>query len=289
MTASASALRSRSGMSRLRQGRRRRRSGEAPRRRGFAAAVATLTGEQLRRAPMVRSAPKKQRRRLRPPPARQGGMAVVDDASPSSAASPRRIYARRAAIPGPLPPTLAFLPAHTPARHPAMIAAFGVADEPENVDAVHLTLLTPDGSGKADVSKPKLFVGRPLGRPIVLAPIGDTLALAVTEGIEDGLSVPPRSTWACGRQAAAIDADARRCHPALCRNRHHLVASRPRWPKRRTQAGRAAAPARHRGLHRGCAMKDVNDILRSKESKAYAARSGAPVPTQWRRGAARRQ
>jgi hypothetical protein len=31
--------------------------------------------------------------------------------------------------------------------------------------------------------------GFSLGRPIVLAPINDMLALAITEGIEDGLSV----------------------------------------------------------------------------------------------------
>ena len=52
--------------------------------------------------------------------------------------------------------------------------------------------------------KPKLFVGCPLGRPIALAPIGDTLALAVTEGIEDGLSVRAAldmGVWAAGSGA----------------------------------------------------------------------------------------
>src|SRR5215471_3009834 len=57
-----------------------------------------------------------------------------------------------------LPPTLGYLPPSKPERHPAMVAAFGIADEiepgvlaaPRNVEAVHLTLLAPDGSAKAN-------------------------------------------------------------------------------------------------------------------------------------------
>jgi putative DNA primase/helicase len=120
----------------------------------------------------------------------------------------------------PLPPTLAFLPPSKPEHHPAMVAGFGIPDEiepgvlaePQHVpsnesekiitDAVHLTLLRSDGSGKADVAKSKLFVARPLGRPIVLAPIGDSLSLAIVEGIEDGLSLRTAfeqlGVWAAG-------------------------------------------------------------------------------------------
>jgi putative DNA primase/helicase len=105
---------------------------------------------------------------------------------------------------GPLPSTLGFLPAGE-GRHPAMIAAFAFTFEPEveprNVDAVHLTLLASDGRSKAGVQKPKICVGRPAGRPIVLAPINDGLALSITEGIEDGLSVAwplGMGTWAAG-------------------------------------------------------------------------------------------
>ena len=109
--------------------------------------------------------------------------------------SPVERYLREArGYRGPTPVTLAFLPPSKPEHHPAMIAAFGAPDEPEpnvlgeprNVDTVHLTLLRPDGTGKAEVAKPKIVVGRPLGRPIVLAPANDLLGLAVTEGIEDG-------------------------------------------------------------------------------------------------------
>jgi hypothetical protein len=54
---------------------------------------------------------------------------------------------------------------------------------------VHLTLLKPAGSGKADVEPNKLTVGPSRGWPIVLAPPNDLLGMAITEGIEDGSSV----------------------------------------------------------------------------------------------------
>jgi hypothetical protein len=109
---------------------------------------------------------------------------------------------------GLLPLTLAFLPQSKLEHHPAMIAAFGIPDEPDpgilgepsEVDAVHLTLLKPDGGGKADISPNKLIVGRPLGRPIVAAPPNDLLGLVVSEGIEDALSVHVTGlgAWAAG-------------------------------------------------------------------------------------------
>jgi hypothetical protein len=48
--------------------------------------------------------------------------------------------------------------------------------------------LKPDGSGKANVQKPKLMIGSPGYMPIMIAPVNDLLGLVVTEGIEDGLS-----------------------------------------------------------------------------------------------------
>jgi Toprim domain len=121
------------------------------------------------------------------------------------------VYLREArGYTGLLPPTLGFLPPTKPEHHPALIAAFaipsepepsGVLDVPRDVDAVHLTLLQRDGSGKADVKPNKLTLGRPLGRPIVLAPVNDLLGLAITEGIEDGLSAFAATglgVWAAG-------------------------------------------------------------------------------------------
>jgi hypothetical protein len=168
----------------------------------FATAKATLIGTEPRRALFVRSAPEigddDHARRQHAKAA-----ALWRRRQPILGSIAAR-YLRARKYLGEMPPTLAFLPPQTPAQHPAMIAAFGSADAPENVEAVHLTLLKADGSGKAEVEKPKLFVGRPLGRPIALAPIGDTLALAITEGIEDGLSVRAAlalGVWAAGSAA----------------------------------------------------------------------------------------
>jgi hypothetical protein len=69
------------------------------------------------------------------------------------------------------------------------------------VGAVHLTLLRADGSDKADVEPNKLTVAQPCGRPIVIAPPNDLLGMAVTEGIEDALSVHEATglgVWAAG-------------------------------------------------------------------------------------------
>jgi hypothetical protein len=113
-----------------------------------------------------------------------------------------------------LPATLRYLPPLKPEHHPAMIAPYAFADEPEpgvlgiprNVHAVHLTLLKPallkpDGSGKADVEKQKMTIASPLGRPIVIAPANDLLGLAISEGIEDALTAHASTglgAWAAG-------------------------------------------------------------------------------------------
>jgi hypothetical protein len=108
-----------------------------------------------------------------------------------------------------LPPTLAFLPSRKREHHPAMIAAFGLVDEPEpgviaapkDVGSVHLTLLKHDGSGKVDAKPDKLIIGSPGDRPIILAPPNDLLGMAVTEGIEDGLTAHQTTglgAWAAG-------------------------------------------------------------------------------------------
>jgi hypothetical protein len=109
---------------------------------------------------------------------------------------------------GPIPATLGYLAPTKPEHPPAMIAAFGLANEPEpgvlaihNVEAVHLTLLAPDGCGKADSQPNKIMIGPVKGNPICLAPPTDMLALAITEGIEDALSVHAATglgAWAAG-------------------------------------------------------------------------------------------
>jgi hypothetical protein len=109
----------------------------------------------------------------------------------------------------PLPATLGFLPAR--GKHgPAMIAAFGIAYEPEpglleiadiQVRGVHLTRLSPDGSGKAGTDADKITMATSIGYPIILAPPNDVLGLAITEGIENALSVHDATglgVWAAG-------------------------------------------------------------------------------------------
>lgn len=125
--------------------------------------------------------------------------------------SPVEIYLRNCrGYSGPIPATIGYLPPSKPDHHPAMIAAFGIAEEPEpgvlaiadnKVMAVHMTLLLPDGSGKVRIDRAKIMMGAVSGSPIVLAPMNDSLGLAVTEGIEDALSIHAATrlgAWAAG-------------------------------------------------------------------------------------------
>jgi hypothetical protein len=98
---------------------------------------------------------------------------------------------------GPLPPTLAYLPARGEYPH-ALIAAFGTPTEPDPGElviadsalrGVHITRLLPDGSSREPGDDAKIMIGRSAGSPIVLAPPNDLLAIGFCEGIEDGLSI----------------------------------------------------------------------------------------------------
>src|SRR5262249_31299403 len=54
---------------------------------------------------------------------------------------------------------------------------------------------------KAETDSNKLIVGRPLARPIEIAPPNDLLGLAITEGIEDALTAHEATglgAWAAG-------------------------------------------------------------------------------------------
>lgn len=110
---------------------------------------------------------------------------------------------------GPVPSTLGFLPVS--AKHPpAMIAAFGIpleslpgelTIEDSAVHGVHITRLRSDGRGKAGTDRDKFMIGHSTGAPIVLAPLTDALGLAITEGIEDALSIHEATglgVWAAG-------------------------------------------------------------------------------------------
>jgi hypothetical protein len=111
-----------------------------------------------------------------------------------------------------LPPTIRFLEARE--NHPpSMMSAFGLATEPEPgkvaiaddaITGVHLTALQSDGSGKANIEKPKIIIGHRVTEPIVLAPMNDLLCLALTEGIEEALPAMNYLESEPGRQVAPI-------------------------------------------------------------------------------------
>jgi hypothetical protein len=125
--------------------------------------------------------------------------------------SPAETYLREGrGYRGPIPATLGYLPANGDYGQ-ATIGAFGIASEPEPgvlaiaddaVVGVHITKLSADGSGKADVEPNKIMVGRgSSGFPICVAPPNDMLGLAITEGIEDALSIRQATSlgaWAAG-------------------------------------------------------------------------------------------
>lgn len=176
----------------------------------FAAAVEVLSGESMERA---------QAPQYGPPPAQDAANYEAHQRRKACwlwskcqpvAGSPAERYLREArGYRGPLPATIGYLSARG-GHPPAMIAAYGLADEPEPgmlaiadkaVQAVHLTKLAPDGRGKAGTEKDKITVASPLGSPIVLAPPNDLLGLAVCEGIEDALSAHEATglgAWAAG-------------------------------------------------------------------------------------------
>jgi len=107
------------------------------------------------------------------------------------------------------PATVRFLPPRG-GYSPTMIAAFGIPTEPapgelaiadDAVCGVHLTHLMSDGSDRERGERAKIMIGRSAGYPIVLAPPNDLLGLAVTEGVEDALSVHQATGlggWATG-------------------------------------------------------------------------------------------
>jgi phage/plasmid primase-like uncharacterized protein len=169
----------------------------------FREAVAVLAGERVsepRQPIIIRPKPdaeaykRQQRNKAR----------VLFRRSVPSAGTVVENYLRGRGIAIPLPGTVRYLDG----QHPAMLVPYGVPHEIEPgvletgaVTAVHLTLLKPDGSGKADTKPNKLTVASPAGMPMVLAPMNDLLGLAITEGIEDALSVHQATglgAWAAG-------------------------------------------------------------------------------------------
>jgi hypothetical protein len=166
----------------------------------FRQAVALLAGDDAE--------PRRRCAALPPPPAKcNAGAAWLwgcrERVSDCNAAGR---YLRKRGYGGTFPTTLRFLPAN--GKHPpALIGAFGFCDEPKpdilrppgTINAVHITRLTEAGD-KAALEPVKIMLGSMSGLPIVLAPVNEGLGLAITEGIEDGLSVLETGlgVWAAG-------------------------------------------------------------------------------------------
>ena len=123
--------------------------------------------------------------------------------------SPVEAYLGHRGISSAIPPTLRF---HQALKHKGTGLYFGtmvalVTRWPsKELMAIHRTFLQPGGKGKAQVSDPKLMLGPCGGGAVRLAPAGETLA--ITEGIETGLSVQQATelpTWAA-LSASGIEA-----------------------------------------------------------------------------------
>jgi putative DNA primase/helicase len=131
--------------------------------------------------------------------------------STAAQGTPVEVYLRSRGIVLPvLPTTVRYLPPLKPEHHPAMLVPYGLPQESEPgvlnisedaITAVQLTLLKPDGSGKADVKPNKITIGSPAGMPMVLAPANDLMGLAITEGCEDAMTAHCATglgAWAAG-------------------------------------------------------------------------------------------
>lgn len=72
---------------------------------------------------------------------------------------------------------------------PYIISRYGKSDK---VTAVHFTVVKPDGSGKADIEKPKFTLGETFGKPIIVS-YGECIehgqGIVIAEGVEDAASI----------------------------------------------------------------------------------------------------
>lgn len=125
--------------------------------------------------------------------------------------------------------------------YPVLVAAVASADN--RFTGIQRIYLNDAGTGKAQVAKPKLSLGRIAGGAIRLAPAA--ARMFVTEGLEDGLTLQQElgcATWvACG--AAMLP---RLILPAGV---NEVIVGGDNDGAGRDAARRAVAAFRHRGMH----------------------------------------
>jgi phage/plasmid primase-like uncharacterized protein len=175
----------------------------------FVSAITTLTGDGIRIR--TTTSPKLAKRRDDEDDKASKAAWLWSQRKPITEGTPPWLYLRNhRAYTGPFPAALGYLPPRGP--HPAaMIAAFGVAAEldepgiigvPKSVTGVHLTRLKADGNKAPNATgKAKIMLGVCKGTPIAISSPNDLLGMAVTEGIEDALSVYQGTglgVWAAG-------------------------------------------------------------------------------------------
>jgi phage/plasmid primase-like uncharacterized protein len=174
----------------------------------FVSAITTLTGDSIRIRTMT--TPKLAKRRNDEDDKASKAAWLWSQRKPIIEDTPPWLYLRKRKYTGPIPVTLGYLPPRGP--YPAaMIAAFGMAAEfdepgiisaPRQVIGVHLTRLTADGNKASTADgKAKIMRGVCKETPIAISSANDLLGMAVTEGIEDALSVYQGTglgVWAAG-------------------------------------------------------------------------------------------
>ena len=167
---------------------------------------------ELRRRGLLDDRPERQQQRPpvptpTPPPADEDGRALWlwRQRRPLHGTLGERYLREHRNYRGAFPATLGYLPPRGKHGH-ALIAAFGLPDEPEPgvlaladsaVCGVQLIRLGDDAR-KIDKA---ITIGRCAGVPIVVAPMNDALGLAIAEGIEDALSIHEATglgAWAAG-------------------------------------------------------------------------------------------
>lgn len=182
----------------------------------FPEAIEALTGERMPSADEARAAAAQRKVQEAETPAGQIETARwlwEQRRAPQGTIVERYLAAR--GYRGIIPATIGYLPARDN-YPPAMIACYaepieldGELRAPRNDDvhAVHITRLLPDGSDrrrdKDDKGRErgnKISIGAPLGFPIAIAPVTDSLSLALCEGIEDALAYRAAGfgAWAAG-------------------------------------------------------------------------------------------
>ncbi|HLJ71752.1 MAG TPA: toprim domain-containing protein [Roseiarcus sp.] len=168
---------------------------------------------------------------------------------------------------------------HEPHVGPAMLAGF--KDPAGGFAAVHCTYLREDGRGKAEVPKAKIIRGGYAGcaihvsrgpsnlRAIEAASAGVKGMLAITEGIEDGLTIaaerPEWRVWAAGSLGNIGELTPPECADALmvCADadvKQQAIAALNLAVKRLEAFGLPLGVAYATG-----GAKDFNDLLRGKK------------------------